>query len=74
MLGFTACPLMPGRVELVAVAGDQAADATVNVDERPEPVPFDLNNPFSMGKRVTRCLAYGMWDSWWVSQIRLVKG
>jgi hypothetical protein len=23
------------------------------VDERPEPVPFDLNNPFSMGKRVT---------------------
>ncbi len=38
---------------MVAVPVDEPPDATVNVDERPEPVPFDLENPFWMGKRVT---------------------
>jgi hypothetical protein len=28
-------------------------ECRIDLDERPEPVPFDLKNPFSMGKRVT---------------------
>jgi hypothetical protein len=53
MLGFAGCPLTPKRVELVAVPGDQAAFALIDVCERPGPVPLDFKKPFWMTKRVT---------------------
>jgi hypothetical protein len=50
MLGFAGCPLMPGRFELVAVAGNQAAFAFVDVRQRPETVPLDLEQTLWMDK------------------------
>jgi hypothetical protein len=38
------------RFELVTVPGDQSAFALIDVCQRPEPVPLDLEQPLWMGK------------------------